>query len=106
MKPFTEALTWLNAKGTKKPLTHSIKFWIKTQLIREPFSTGDLLSLKLKTPRKPSTHLMKSCSLNLGTPMPSIEKEPVLQFWVNLKKPLKPTKVHLKFLLISLKPGI
>jgi hypothetical protein len=106
MKPFREALTWLNVKGMKKPLTPSIKFWIKIQLIREPFSTEDLLSLKLRNPRKPSTHLMKSCSLSLGTPIPSIEKEPVLQFSVNLKKPLKPTKVRLKFPRISLKPGI
>jgi len=79
MKPLKEALTWLNTKDTKKPLTHSIKFWIKTQVIKEPFLTGDLPSLKLKKPRKPSIHLMKSCSSSPGTPMPFIEKGPVLQ---------------------------
>jgi hypothetical protein len=60
MKPFREALTWLNIKDMKKLLIHSTKFWIKTQDIQEPFLTGDLLSLKLKKPRKPSIHLMKS----------------------------------------------
>ena len=106
MKPFREALTWLNKKSMKKPLTHSTGFWTKTRIIRKLFSIGDLFFLKLKNPRKPSIHSMKSFSLSLKTPMPSIEKEVVLQLWVSLKKPLKPMKVPLKFLRIILKPGI
>jgi hypothetical protein len=106
MKPFREAWTWLNAKSMKKQLTHSIKFWIKIQAIRKPFSTGDLLSSKLKNPRKPSTHLMKSCSLNPETPPPYTKKEPLLLFSGDLKKRLKPMKVPLRFPRIPLKPGI
>jgi hypothetical protein len=106
MKPFREALTWLNIKSMKKPLTHSTKSWIKTRIIRKPFSIGDLFFLKLKNPRKPSIRSTKSCSSSLKTPMPSLGKEFVLQILVSVKKPLKPMKVPLKFLRITLKPGI
>jgi hypothetical protein len=43
MKPFKEALIWLNTGDMKNRLISSIKYWKKIQTIKELFLTEDIL---------------------------------------------------------------